>query len=658
MNRQYFVFSRNGNILKIEAIAECCTNDDFPQTCDTLEKLLMASNELSETLNCNVTLLLAGFDHEKPYLMESLPQDVLVIGADVQKVCGFRFGKVCILNGAKIPTKKDVQNYFDGVDYSEIGKSIFSRSGATRKHIESYYGSMVNPITGKGKNLLHYKYIDNRTDAPKDEFMCLMQRATNLGGYIYASPAYSGRVIDDKVYTIDGKSWHSAALVAHRVPYRWHVVSAEMMQEAFLSVSKVPLRSVLRNWVQPFTTAFHGLFRFTNLRLREGSVFERDYIGLLPRERFKVSEFEKVRDFQTLLESKGYGNAVSKDAIFLWNRLAYADVCEVGLNEITAWCMAQVYSWDSVECLGCGLMATNWKRPPEMCALPTLELFYTKEKLAEEMRKSGKDARRVLGHEREQWKQMLEVVTGNEQRNEYGGNLAIVDGRIQRVNVGYKKQKVNCVYSLGQRIVSYGMMGQVISMRLLASVCTAFLHGSIDSHTVICPGGYDAIEKALKAFHNAQQRAIRANNDNLVRGFGAIILNCMGCYSLDSVSVRHFTNGSNSYAMQEKTKDGYQITVKSAGLPKGKKYSFEDALADYSAQVGFNVACNVFFGWNKYLSGVLFDGKPRLFNNAADERLSYMRDVEEMFGTYRNGEKLFIGVREGKICIEQIAPDF
>ncbi len=172
-----------------------------------------------------------------------------------------------------------------------LGTMVLTKSSLTRQYARNRIGTLKY-VSGKGRKIgLNYANrkmcIQNEPYSYKN--YCLRKACFN-GGFTFTSNLYACKIFED-VIEIDVNSMHHACLCGHFVPVNFHETSAENLYEAMCYLREKKIDYILDTYHRPFNFAFNACVEFFNLRLKENSVFKKDKIGLIQREKF-VRKYE------------------------------------------------------------------------------------------------------------------------------------------------------------------------------------------------------------------------------------------------------------------------------------------------------------------------------------------------------------------------------
>lgn len=266
----------------------------------------------------------------------------------------------------------------------DLGVRVLTKTSVVRTMAKSEIGNLkVETRSGKKQSLFSLFTNFCLKQFPKDFNTYGLRKACFRGGFTFTA-AKTSMVPVQNVCSLDVTSMHHAFINGRKVPVNFNKSSIDFMNFAFDTVINTSLEDVLADYAQPFPYAFHGQFLFQNTRLKDGSCFKDWGIGLIPRGKFVKGDesdfgYENVRNVvaDNQVKMSGYVDRC-KNGIFAFSKLMEAEDAALYLNEIEAWCLAQVYDWDSVECLY-GESTARFITPPDFVTLQSMRLYKAKD---------------------------------------------------------------------------------------------------------------------------------------------------------------------------------------------------------------------------------------------------------------------------------------
>lgn len=270
------------------------------------------------------------------------------------------------------------------LEQKDFGHRVLTKTSLVRQMAQKKIGQIkYNKRNGKKITLLWMFEKTCKQQLPKTFNQYALRKACFRGGFTFTSGVAASRVLEN-VASLDVTSMHHAFINGRYVPIDFSIVSKRTLIENMNCVLSYSIDKVLSNYKQPFVCAFHALFSFKNIRLKENSCFDKWQIGLIPSGKFKTV-VDNGKDFSTNLrdiEAENYirqkgWHDYAENPRFAFGKLYKADLCNLYLSELELWCIAQVYSWDSIEPIY-GESTVKYKMPPDYVTLQSNNLFEMK----------------------------------------------------------------------------------------------------------------------------------------------------------------------------------------------------------------------------------------------------------------------------------------
>ena len=80
---------------------------------------------------------------------------------------------------------------------------------------------------------------------------------------------------------------HHAHITGHFIPIKFRYSLPKVIDSALKEIQSMDVNYILSNYHKPFHNSFHAYLEFDNVRLKEDSLFEKNYFGIIHREKFK-----------------------------------------------------------------------------------------------------------------------------------------------------------------------------------------------------------------------------------------------------------------------------------------------------------------------------------------------------------------------------------
>lgn len=485
-----------------------------------------------------------------------------------------------------------------------------------------------------------------RNEKPTDFYTYAMRKNAFRGGYTFTAGALASRIWNN-VASFDVVSMHHAFINGREVSTKFDEVKdgdvQELITDHILSRSLV---DVLENYARPFDWAITAVYRFKNLRLRRGSVFERTGTALLPQSRFApeplFSDIGAVADSRTAETNNVYREYLGdthKGGVFAFGKLISAKRARVNLTELELWNIRQVYEWDSLECLKMEATA-SFQLPPEFVSLLSNMLFEQKqamktvlatysegveysgaarlellpEQIASDIRAGSADKGFLEAYYGSTVKGAFNSIYGMMAQDVYKPDFAVKDGEIMRLKetlpspANFEKRtpkNLKVLYTYGTRIVGGSRMHLIIAMLLIDKAFgdrVKILGGDTDSLKIALGGAeIGDILEALEPLHKATDKAITSSQARIRERYPT--------YAADFESLGHFEYEGTTYShhveLWNKARVSYdgEFHVTLAGVPRPRNtINIEVALARLADKTSVEYVLESGIGYNTTLS--------------------------------------------------------
>ena len=556
------------------------------------------------------------------------------------------------------------------INTGELGTRILTKTSVVRSKCREIASRLQGRRKSGKKFTVYGDYLATcARELPASELeYSLMIRSTSAGWNFTASRGAG--VAFSNVFKYDATSMHPSHMVSHYYPVSFEPLE-DMEAAAFLfsTVCGKTVENVIAHWVRPFEYAFNGRFAFHNLRVRKGTLFERDGIvlhgsGLFSNYESRFADLDDEssnREFNFINEA-GYAN-YAKDPVYLFGKLVSASVVIISLNELNAWVHSQVYEWDSFEVLAMSATA-SYKRPPDYVPVSVGEMVTRKQIVKKLMR--GADIDKPAWMPESAYTSLKEDPDGQEAKDYYmlvkadlnslygmfatnefrqsidyipEGNTFDYDGPRGFENA---PEKPKAWYQFGMRIAAWSRVQQCIALMLLDDMglvkCT--INGDTDSFAF---EGYSCVDHAdvletLEPLHEAINNAI---------GFCSVTpftdskpFDGLGLYTVDCVPDLYCAVANKRYAYL--TDEGTKIHVASAGVPTS---SIKRAL-EYELSQGerFDVATIKTLGYGVEYVGKLSGTKARTIPEWGEVLEEPLKVSDYTGATYVYPETTYVGL--------------
>lgn len=483
-----------------------------------------------------------------------------------------------------------------GSEGTKLGSTVLTLTGLARHEVDSTIGKLSYERRKGRKTVertLRQDYmLDAAVEAPRTYYQYAIRRACMRGGFSFNSAVESNKVLN-RVVCIDETSAHHAHAVGHFTPEGFKQRGGEWLQMVCERITSMEPEAVLAGYAYPFVVAIHAEVRFTGIRLRSGSVFERQEIGLEGTARLAESEGVLGIDNASMVEAerairtKGYGDR-AENPVSAFSKVMKADSLTTWVTELELWCMSRVYEWDSMEVLQ-GEAATKRKRPDDYAILTSMHFWTEKQeqkKKLSEMDPSTEEYCRLRAiYDGETKPKFNAVGYGLHARDEYRpaweidketGEWRLQEPIDEETFEERRPTKPRAWFNYGSRISGWSRVHLVIAMELIDKKLGDRVHivaGDTDSLKIRTELTEEEIIDALEPLHEATRRARETVTDRARRMWPEDYdpMDGVGEFVAERTAVEFFTSGVKEYV--KKLYDG-SIEVTCAGVPKSGRHCF------------------------------------------------------------------------------------
>lgn len=528
-----------------------------------------------------------------------------------------------------------------GIDPATLALKVSTKTGVVRTRRVQRFGKLKG--AGQRKTVEQWWGFINAQNAFTDDDELFTCMASTRGGFTFCARENASRVFDFDtqsglaVYGYDATSQHPSQMVSHRYPVRFECAEPEDLERAFRVVALHTSQDVLGHFEKPFGVAFYGRFHFEGLRLKEGSVFKRYGIAPLAyarcapyvRDPYISEENAQGEDFRAASGEMGYRDEV-ENPVYAFGKLESASRADLYLTELAAWEVSQAYEYDSVTAVS-GYMTLSFDKPPDMAVISVMQ-FYAGKNAFKQAKSEFEQGRRLSGKEGLRkygipdfviegmdagaidqgvvdatylgLKADLNALFGIEACNEYRRDTVLGPSGIEYegdFGVCNAPDHPKAWYQMGQRIVGWSRIAQIIVMELAAPYIDTIVNGDTDSVKFVTDSRrVSSLNAALESYHDAVDKAKKDVCGRVRRCYPDMYdpLDGIGHYVCE-FSTRQFCAAWNkAYCIRTCSKrDGLEhVRFTLAGVPSRQIDKMADALI--SKGWTFGQVCDAFLGYN------------------------------------------------------------
>lgn len=558
------------------------------------------------------------------------------------------------------------------IQESKLGLNIVTKTGVVREK-RSLLFNMKKGVGCKW-NCGRFWLFQNRKEVAKSDDELFTMHAATRGGFTFCSSAWASVPLDlsddEVVAGFDATSQHPSQMVSRFYPEGFTAATVEELNMAARIVSHVTLDLMLKQHDKPFPVAFNACFRFTNLRIKPNSIFERNGVASLAWARISNIPIEPNEEnaaadsFREQIGERGYKDK-AEGANYSFGKLNAAAVCELYLTELEFWNVCQIYEFDSVEAIH-GYLTARFCRPTDYSVLSVMHFYKAKNVYKENLEQYLN--REKLTHLKElepyvpasifegfragtltddaaksyyqQIKSDLNALFGIEATNEARDDMVLTSQGIAYegvAGIANLPKNPKAWYQFGQRIVGWSRVAQVVHMLLAEPYIKGIVNGDTDSLKFYTTrDNIPKIERAFSRYAKAIKKARRRVCARVEKQYPDTFydLDAIGDYVLEFEVQRFCAAWNKAYTIQKLDKrDGkmhFDFTL--AGVPTARGAQAFNKYADWLFERGwiFEQICNVLLGYNLTIDASI----TRLNVRAAPEwGATYTGTIRDYLGT-------------------------
>lgn len=561
----------------------------------------------------------------------------------------------------------------------DLAKSVMTKTGAVRAKRKALFDGK----RGKGtrQNVGRFWHYENKVNKPQtDDFLYTMQAVTR-GGLTFcasrtASVPYMLKYSEYVIAGYDATSQHPAQMVSHFYPEKFLEADMSVLALDIELVRMTTINDLLERWERPFPVAFNACIRFKNLRMKPGTVFEKNGISPLAWARTQNIPFEaddenqSATEFKNDMQKKGYKDRATGGKN-MFGKLFEAREADLWLTELGLWEVCQVFDWDSAEPIS-GYSTMKYARPTDMSMLSVM-YFYEQKDIFKEFKDSYENREEIkdvellyksvpksLAEQMESGeasdvdvkayyqlvKADLNALFGIEATNEAKQDMYLGDEGIELAEVrGIEDlpKSPKAWYQYGQRIVGWSRIAQIVVMMLADGIVESIINGDTDSiKTLIRRDRVTELDEKLLTFGKAIDRARERVTQRIRRQYPSSYVEMpkIGYYEREFEVDNFCASWNKSYCIQKYDKKigkmRFDFVV--AGINTEARYradndeyfnnSYND-LADYLYEHGwkFDEICNLLLGYNVTIGASIIKNNgrkiPKWGNHFVEEVTDY-----------------------------------
>lgn len=431
----------------------------------------------------------------------------------------------------------------------DLAKFVLTKSSMTRVYARKFIGTLSYINANNHKMKLNYvNRLSCVQNNPKNFINYCLRKSCFNGGFSFVSNKRACKIYEN-VCEIDVNSMHHAHLCGHYMPVKFRKATQQQLWKILYYIKNKDTDYFLQTYSRPFTFALNAFIGLSNIRLKANSIFHKEKIGLIQREKFVMKFKSDCQPSNNLLSEenvKNYGfRASCEDANFSFNKLNFAKKINIFVNEVEFFNICQVYDFDNIGVFF-GEISSNFDRPSDFNTLQT-NVFYKQKEMVktlindysygkqydkfipncipESMRdeiKNGKiDKNEIKEFYSSYIKAKFNSVYGNQAQDVYkpyyllnkDADIILDKSSIMKEDnfdekIEQKEKSISVNYLYGTRIVAFSRTHLILAMKLLYDYDKDIKIISGDTDSIRFVSSKKDILKALDPLHNSITSAI------------------------------------------------------------------------------------------------------------------------------------------------------
>lgn len=558
---------------------------------------------------------------------------------------------------------------------TDFGTIVMTKTSIVRTYAARNIGNLKYIAKNGKKVSLSSAFMQTcATEYWKDYSQYALQRACFRGGFTFTSANLASREFNN-IYSLDETSAHHFLINGRKIPTDFRNVSNTFLNNAVNNIINVSRETVLKRYDHPWLFGIHALIKFTNIRLKKGSAFEKFGIALIPQSKFAV--YSPKRTLDTVPDSPRSAEADADIAlngyrdraiepVFAFSKLMNAKEACIFCTECELYAISRVYDFDKIEVIK-GEASFSWIMPPDYVTLQSNILFSQKQEMKKIIKnyKEGEPytneidkciPQAIIGgckkgtittdflnsYYQSTVKGMFNGIYGVQSQNVLRPDYEVINGDLEinqntKVNAenfeerSPKRKKV--LYTYGMRIVGGSRLQLVLAIELLYEKLGNNIHilgGDTDSLKVACSNNISANDliNSLCSLHKATRIAINNTQKRVNKCFPTYCVNLKGVGEFEVENEKPYESHVELWNKSRVTFDGKHCHVTCAGLsrPRGL-YNIENALDDcLNYGMSLKEACDLCLGYNTYIDNSISHALERTHPRACDRVALHVKD--------------------------------
>lgn len=531
-----------------------------------------------------------------------------------------------------------------------LGSRVLTKTSLVRQMARREIGSL-RYRTGKGsrQTLANAFELTCKQEFPRTFAQYALRKACFRGGFTFTAGNNANRVWHN-VISMDVTSMHHTFINGRMLPVHFKPMKTGLLTEICRDITDTTATQVLKDYAKPFQWGVHCRVQYENLRLKKGSVFDIEGIGLIPEGKFVKTPVQtdlqldlRARMAEKVVKMEGWRD-YAKQPVFAFGKLISAKTAIIHVCELELWNIAQVYDYDNMIVI-LGEATNKFTRPPDYVTLQSNILFERKQDmkrilakynqgnpypdripasipagLAREIQAGTSPTPFLESYYQSTVKGMFNGIYGTQAMDLLKPGFTVVNGDIVidrdtiTTPANYKERmpsKPRVLYTYGMRIVGGSRMHMVLALVLMHDALKSKAHptgGDTDSIKVSVTDDItdDDVSNALQPLAIASDNAIDYVQRRVRKTAPGLASSLRGIGHFEVERAGDGTRWQNHWEAWNKARlsasNGvYHITCAGLSRPLGA-YHIEHWCKDMErAGYRFEEIAKVLFGYNTYV---------------------------------------------------------
>lgn len=536
------------------------------------------------------------------------------------------------------------------INEEDFGSKLITKTSLIRLFSKRVTGQLKYK---NGKTVLQQMIAECEREEAKTFESYMLRKACFRGGLSFSAANNASQIIEN-IWSLDAVSMHHTFINGRYVPCKFKKLDFfDCLKKDMEIIKNKSIKEVLEFYHVPFDIAFNAKIKIENVRLKKGSIFEREGIAILSESKFfknAIDDIDESKREATLnLFNNGYNDRAC-GYVNYFGKIYEADEMVIHLNEVEWYCFNLVYEFDNFEILEAE-STSQFVLPPDFVTLLSRYFYRQKNEVKKEMKKAeGTDKYKELN-------EYYNIIVKGSFNGIYGAqaqdinkpgykfenNTIKVDKETIKTRENFETKGSKCVnYNYGSRIAAGSRLHLLIAIELIARKFggkVKILGGDTDSIKLGCDKDIkkEDITKALESLHKAAKSSLEICGRRIKKNFNEFYddMDCVGCFEIENeeayvCGVEYW----NKCRMMKDSNNKFHITIAGVSRPDGE-FNLED-LANRLCELGYSddfIFSNV-IGYNiTYMGSIshfLDRSIPRIGERVKMKIKDYKGDIKEI----------------------------